>query len=77
MKERRKKNDRRHYIAGKEGSPGNNRRRFPDRRLNSISVDGSPWGLPTPTRSRGACFDSPNAYSRLHNIFKFYIRIFT
>jgi hypothetical protein len=45
MKERRKKNDRRHYIAGKEGSPGNNRRRFPDRRLNSISVEWIPMGL--------------------------------
>lgn len=45
MKERRKQNDRRNYIATNEKYTGNNRRRFPDRRLNNIAVEWIPMGL--------------------------------
>ena len=42
MNERREKNDRRDYIGEKKKSPDNNRRRFPDRRLNNIAVEWIP-----------------------------------
>lgn len=45
MKERRHKNDRRTYKAAMDKSPGNNRRRHPDRRLNNIMVEWIPMGL--------------------------------
>jgi len=45
MMERRKKNDRRNHIVEKEKFSGNSRRRFPDRRLNNISVEWIPMAL--------------------------------
>jgi hypothetical protein len=43
MKERRKQKDRRGYSKPDSGAGG--RSRFPDRRLNSISVEWIPMGL--------------------------------
>jgi len=43
MKERRKKKDRRSYGKPKTGTCGHSR--FPDRRLNSISVEWIPMGV--------------------------------
>lgn len=45
MKERRHRNDRRDYVAARDKSPGNNRLRHPDRRLNNIMVEWIPMGL--------------------------------
>jgi len=45
MKERRRSNDRRAYRIARDKSPGNNRRRHPDRRLNNIMVEWIPMGL--------------------------------
>ncbi len=45
MKERRDKHDRRTYTAAMDKSPGQNRRRHPDRRLNNIAAEWIPMGL--------------------------------
>jgi hypothetical protein len=44
MKERRKRDDRRTYVAARDKSPEHNRRRHPDRRLNNIMVEWIPMG---------------------------------
>jgi hypothetical protein len=45
MKERRDSRDRRSYVAARDKSSGNNRRRYPDRRLNNIIAEWIPMGL--------------------------------
>jgi hypothetical protein len=44
MTERRDSRDRRAYVAARDKSHGNNRRRHPDRRLNNIMVEWIPMG---------------------------------
>jgi hypothetical protein len=62
MKERRKKNDRRGYAKPNSGACGHSR--FPDRRLNNISVEWIPLGL-------------VHSHPLTHRVFEVTRRVFT